>query len=401
MLKMWQPYIHIVQFSTLANTFQRLALYTTSSCNLNCKYCYEKNYREGLQISHPQDYSIYIEKLLELNPKNRETLISIELWGGEPLLGLEEFISYLPDFIKNFPNLKEIQLSSNFIIDNASELINKLCHRFNEWQPEGIVKLQISIDGPEKITDYNRGPGVTDIIVSNINKLYSNNLYITTNSNFSRKNLFSFLTYDDMENWFNFFLDNFPENIKFSLFKMNKTNIMPIGCIPDDEKIDIWSNDDGVRYAKILSWADRWRKENPELAKRFIWPDYKTNILSICAAGQPENMIALSPQGEKAICHRAIWEGVYDSDNREISQINLTNIYDYLMDQYQYYKDYLPIKDFKESMNIYISLNWCPYLFGYFDIGTLNTVWFSNEIPLLYNGAMNTLLKWSKEYGQN
>ena len=70
------------------------------------------------------------------------------------------------------------------------------------------------------------------------------------------------------------------------------------------------------------------------------------------------------------------------------------------MDYYDTYKNFISIDDFKSSMLIYINLNWCPYLWN-FGPGALEALWFSNEIPLLYNGAMNILLKWSKEYANS
>lgn len=402
MLKMWQLNTSLVQSIILTNTYQRLALYTTSSCNLNCKYCYEKHYRKGLQISHPQDYSIYINKLLELNPKNKNTLTSIELWGGEPLLGLEEFIFYLPDFIQNFPNLNEIQISSNFTLSNSTQLILNLCEQLSILKKDNfIVKLQISIDGPEIINDYNRGSGTTNSIIAFLNNLsnpYPNiDLKIITNSTLDRKGLFYFTSYEKVEEWFDFFLDNFNLNIKHKLFRAAKTPLSLLNADPTI-KFDSWDNDDGIRYAKILEWADIWRKNNPQDAQKFIWPDYEENILKLCIAGQPNNLIAMSPTGNLGMCHRAIYEESYLRD--DVPEIILSKIFAKLMEYYPLYKDKISLENFKTSMIIYLNLNWCPYMWS-LSGNRLNENWFINEIPLLYNGAMNILLKWSNEYGHN
>ena len=76
------------------NLYQRLSVFTASSCNLNCKYCIEKDCKME-PISHPQGYLKYINKVKLLNPNNKDTITSIELWGGEPLIGLDDFIFYL------------------------------------------------------------------------------------------------------------------------------------------------------------------------------------------------------------------------------------------------------------------------------------------------------------------
>jgi len=43
---------------------------------------------KGEEINYPFNYNIYINKFLELNNNNAESLKIIELWGGEPLLGI-------------------------------------------------------------------------------------------------------------------------------------------------------------------------------------------------------------------------------------------------------------------------------------------------------------------------
>lgn len=399
---MWQQNTLIVQPIILNNTYKRLAIYTTSSCNLNCKYCYEKNYRKGFQINHPQDYSIYINKLLELDPNNKNTLTSIELWGGEPLLGLEEFIFYLPDFIQNFPNLNEIQLSSNFTLSNSSQLIINLCEQLSILKKDFFtVKLQVSIDGPEVINDYNRGIGTTNSVIASLNNLvnpYKNiDLKIITNSIFDKKGLFYFTSYEKIEEWFNFFLDNFSINIKHGLFRAARTPNPILVADPYLFPDNSWTDLEGERYAQILTWADQWRTNNPEDAKRFIWPDYKINELNICAVAKPHNSIAISPNGEFSLCHRGVYENVPLAEN--IPEINLTKIFTNLMEYYPLYENKISLDDFKSSMLIYINLNWCPYMWSL--SGRIGEYWFTNEIPLLYNGAMNILLKWSNEYANN
>lgn len=369
------------------NTYKRLSIYTSSSCNLNCKYCYEKNYK--MKINHPQDYNIYIDKLLYFNIKNKETLESIELWGGEPLLGLQEFITYLPRFLNVFPNLKEIKLSSNFTVDNSADLISMLLYRINEYMFEDrhfTVKLQISIDGPQEINDFNRGIGSTQKVLNNIinlnNEYNKVDLIVSTNSVFNIKPLYAILSYENMEEWFNFFLDNFPENIKFGLFTFDKENRN-------------WTNEDGVRAANLLRWADQWRELHPEESKRFIWPDNKINVLDICSTVAPGEVLSMSPTGEVGLCHKAIQHENYSCD---MYPINLTHIFDYMMDQYTLYKDNITLQDYRDSLITYINLMWCPYNDSLMDTFGEHT-WFCASMPLYYNGAMQILLKWGRLYG--
>ena len=373
------------------NLYQRLSVFAASSCNLNCKYCIEKDCKME-PISHPQGYLKYINKVKSLNPNNRDTITSIELWGGEPLIGLDDFIFYLSDFYREFPNINTIQISTNFTLPNSAELINTLSAHLHTFNPEARIKLQISIDGPQWINDFNRGEGTTQKILNNVALLdmQYNNIDIVTNSVLYTKGLYGIISYELMEGWFNFFLNNFPTDVKFGLFRFEK-------------KDTPFTDEDGARAAQLLAWADQWRTQNPAAASRFIWPDYKPYTLSICSAVAPNGLLALSPSCEQAICHQAIWEG-YDRLN--VSQINFSAISQALMNNYPNFKDNITLEDFKESLSIYTSIMWCPLRaanpsdamsMGDFSIDAT----FMYAMPLYYNGAMNILLKWSRNYGQS
>lgn len=348
-----------------------------------------------LMISQPQDYSIYINKLLALDTNNINTLETIELWGGEPLIRLQSFLNYLPNFISTFKNLKSIKLSSNFTRFNSANLIQRLGNIIYESINKNIIiDLQISLDGPEEINDYNRGQNVTDTIIRQLNVLLENyptyypQLKITTNSTFSYVMLHKFNEYKDIENWFSFYLNNIrtdKENIeiKFNLFKPIKDNTNP----PFEE--------DGIQYAKLLQWADEYKTNYPEESKHFIWPIYKFNSLSLCAAGQPQGIIALSPSGEPYLCHRAVWEAkplpTTEEGEKLMPALKLSQLYQNILFHYKYFNSYISYEDFKKSLTIYINLNYCPFEYIY------GIDQFYINIPLYYSGAMNILLKWSRE----
>ena len=54
--------------------------YLTNSCNLKCKYCYEKN-----KLNKVIDFNI-IERLLKKRINSKDTNTTIAFFGGEPLL---------------------------------------------------------------------------------------------------------------------------------------------------------------------------------------------------------------------------------------------------------------------------------------------------------------------------
>ncbi len=373
------------------NTYKRLSIFTTTACNGKCDYCYLGGLGPD-EIKHPQDYNIYINKLLQLDVNNRATINSIELWGGEPTLFFNEFLTFWETFNIYFPNLNEIQFSTNLLNSSVENIINMAETIDNNINHNLTLHFQISIDGDSRINDFNKKYKCGEEIINNALNLFNyidnNNLnYVnfdmTTHSILTKESILLFKSYQDIENWFNFFLNTFQnENIKFKLFK------------PEYEGRAIrWSAKEAEHFAQIMNWIDIWRETNVEAAKKFIWPDYKINELKLCAAGQPQEILSLSPSGEIMLCHRCIFD---EQKYPNTKPINLTELYTLCNDRYSFYKNYISQKDFQESLNIFISMIWCPY--SYVKNSLFLDQWISIPMDIYYRGAINTLLKWSKEY---
>lgn len=119
---------------------------TTWLCNLNCIYCgNEPNpYGEPTWISYDLNQ---LKKFLEYD-ENR----IIAFYGGEPTIASDK-IMWIMD---NIGALK-------FVLQTNGTLIKKL-------EPKYLLKFDtilISIDGRKEITDYYRGRGIYDIVISN------------------------------------------------------------------------------------------------------------------------------------------------------------------------------------------------------------------------------------------
>lgn len=372
------------------NTYKRLSIYTTTACNGKCGYCYQNGLSPD-EIKHPQDYNIYINKLLQLDVNNRATINSIELWGGEPTLFFNEFLIYWETFNIYFPNLNEIQFSTNLLNGSVENIINMAETIDNDINHNLTLRFQISIDGDSKINDFNKQYNCCEEITNNLlelldyidnNNLNFVNFDISTHSVLTKETLQLFNSYQDIDNWFNFFINTFNnENIKFRLFKVEYLS-----------HPQIWELKDAEHFSDIISWVDIWKNENKEKAKRIIWPDYKINELKICAAGQPQGTISLSPSGEIMLCHRNLFSAIKFPI---LKPIDLTEVYSLLENRYSLYKDYISKEDFLASLNIFISMIWCPVLYaGEFDFPQN---WIYQPMDIYYRGAMNTILKWSKE----
>lgn len=155
-------------------------IFSSSVCNLNCSYCYipknQKMIDEHNKILEAIRNNTFIKVLQDTYGEHLEYL---GLWGAEQTLILHELEPFIEDFINTFPELQEISFSTNFVVfpERIISFIKKLIDIANKKERSINFSLQISIDGPDWITDIGRGKGVTDKIIKNID-IYMNELKI-------------------------------------------------------------------------------------------------------------------------------------------------------------------------------------------------------------------------------
>lgn len=139
--------------------------YPAAVCNLNCRYCsIDKNpalveIDKILEESFKGDY--YLNFVKEIFPDINQ-LLRVETWGGEPTLGWHRMHDLMRNLIKLYPSLCEFFSSSNMVQPHFIDELVGMLKVFGEF-PDRKFKfiLQMSLDGTEEITDYNRGDGVT------------------------------------------------------------------------------------------------------------------------------------------------------------------------------------------------------------------------------------------------
>ena len=150
-------------------------LYLTATCNLNCVYCYIdkspalQKIDKLLDECYKTDY--FFDFIKELYPDPQQ-LIRLEFWGGEPTFGVPRAIPTIKKLIEYYPNLHEFMISTNLTLPNVNEYIFKLIDTLGEYPDRRMdFDLQLSIDGPTKINDRNRGQGTTKKFANNFAKL--------------------------------------------------------------------------------------------------------------------------------------------------------------------------------------------------------------------------------------
>jgi uncharacterized protein len=134
----------------------------TDDCNLCCRYCRGKEF-EGLipgvdpltiDISLPSEISYNLEALFSFLKKDPAACITF--YGGEPLLRID----LIREIMNNAPVSRYMIQTNGLLLDElGSTYVNRL---------ETVL---VSIDGPEHITDRNRGAGTFSRVIDNILKI--------------------------------------------------------------------------------------------------------------------------------------------------------------------------------------------------------------------------------------
>lgn len=116
-------------------------IWVTYECNMNCRYCYEKEKkREYLDKKLSNKIIEFIQKY------QLETGLQINFHGGEPLLNF--------DIIKNLViKVKRLYPQTKFSLTTNMLLMTKEIAAFIKKEN---IKLSVSLDGSESINDKNR-----------------------------------------------------------------------------------------------------------------------------------------------------------------------------------------------------------------------------------------------------
>ena len=143
----------IHKFRTISyslGTTLKVKIMTTMACNLSCKYCFESD-MDRTQIMNKERSSLVIKRLIQRAKDIQAESISVDFYGGEPLLNMEAII-YIAE------NLRE------WAIDNGKQFIFSLTTNgtllnfeiVNQLKPLGLARAQVCIDGVREIHDKRR-----------------------------------------------------------------------------------------------------------------------------------------------------------------------------------------------------------------------------------------------------
>jgi uncharacterized protein len=137
----------------------------TDDCNLCCRYCRGKEFetivtgtdRYDIDSSLPGELSYDLQDLYSF--LERDPGACVTFYGGEPLLRMD-LVRTIMDHTKK----------TRFMIQTNGLLLDEL----GEEYVNRMETILVSIDGPEAITDYNRGRGTFLRVMENVRKLRKN-----------------------------------------------------------------------------------------------------------------------------------------------------------------------------------------------------------------------------------
>ena len=211
------------------NYISYLRISLTEGCNMRCKYCFVAEEFEKKKHSMDEDKFIsIIEDFITHNYKNN---VSIQYFGGEPLLKMN-LIKIGNEMLKSAIADGKIKSANQEVVTNGTLINEDIINYFHE----NDIKCTISLDGLKEINDRNRifadGSGTYDTVVSKCQLIKSMNGRV------------SFLMTPSKDN-----LDYLPRSIQYMIDELGADEININAPQP---RVDGWDVDGAFLADKII-----------------------------------------------------------------------------------------------------------------------------------------------------
>lgn len=260
-------------------------LYSTALCNLNCTYCYiNKNQGlkaiDGVLEESFADPDYYFDFIRDYFPR-RGDLQALEVWGGETFLHMERVFPTLHRLIEHYPFFRRFFASTNFSYPEWTDKVFALLGQFARYAPRRFdVRLQLSLDGPEEITDRTRGGGVTKKCLANFDRLLARAGEIPENVSFflafkptlSVDTMYRLDTKEKIMEYYRFFEGLIEKVVELGLGNLNVNFPVPNIAVPA-----LAGKADGQFFAGLVKNCREIEAENPFRFYKEITP-FATNV---------------------------------------------------------------------------------------------------------------------------
>lgn len=177
-------------------------IWTTSTCNARCYYCFEHGI-EGTFMS--TDTALKTANYI-IDRINEGDKVRLEWFGGEPLLNTS-VIRLITRMVKDKCNDVNAFLTAS-IITNGSLITDEVCKLFKECY---IKRAQITLDGDKEVYNsaknyYNKKDCNFDVIINNIKLLSNYDINTSIRINYDNKN------YESIDRLIDFIYENFKDD---------------------------------------------------------------------------------------------------------------------------------------------------------------------------------------------
>lgn len=263
------------------NKISSITFISSAMCNLDCSFCYlNKNIAYtsfNQEVRKAWKNKTYIQNVCNsLNKLNidKNGIDSVQLWGGETFMSINDVTDNIPEIYENFPNIKNWMISTNWT-SNVYNIFNflKTIDEYSNYHTN--FGIQLSIDGPSgPISEQGHNGGwekyrenmkiFTNLINNHKFKHMSISMHMHS---VIQKDLYFkvFSTYEGMYNYMKFMADvseEFSAQCISESLEFQRGFTFPGCAFPYDSD----TTEDGLMLAKIFKlWDTVYQKEFKDL----------------------------------------------------------------------------------------------------------------------------------------
>ena len=277
----------------LYRSIKEVALLGSTACDLHCSYCYLKEQHQNdayavfnrkiKQAWRSGEYFENVKKLFEELSCDPLDVFNFQLWGGEPLIQLQDVTPSIGKFMQFFPNITFFLIPTNWVntnIDNLFDFIMEIDNNKPEGSPMMDLHLQMSIDGPPGPFNSDGHSGNWDNYRTNITKLCQKmsgiklkhtQVLMEIHATGSKENIFKELkSIEGFKNYISYMcgFSKFiqEEIVKYNAYSLHRGEgiIAPMIAAPADMGVE-----DALEFQKILKLGDYVHQTDTSYEKPF------------------------------------------------------------------------------------------------------------------------------------